>query len=149
MEAIDIRELEQHASRYLARVEAGEELGVTNNGRLIARIIPAGDAERSREALVESGVLVPARCPGNISTSPRCRAMAASPIYRRSSPRCAPSSNPSARASSPQNRPRRPLRDEHHRRVGVPRRDGGHRRGIDHPKSRDPVHPTIGVQHRR
>ena len=26
--------------RYLARVETGEELAVTNNGRLVARLIP-------------------------------------------------------------------------------------------------------------
>lgn len=61
-----MRELRQHASRYLARVEAGEELGVTNNGRLVARLVPVGEAERSREALIESGVLIPARRPRNI-----------------------------------------------------------------------------------
>ncbi|MGE2835357.1 type II toxin-antitoxin system Phd/YefM family antitoxin [Mycobacterium sp. SMC-4] len=66
MEAIGVRELRQHASRYLARVEAGEELGVTNNGRLIARLVPVGDAERSREALIEAGVLIPARRPSNL-----------------------------------------------------------------------------------
>ena len=66
VEAIGVRELRQNASRYLARVEAGEELGVTNNGRLVARLVPVGDAERSREALIESGVLTPARRRGNI-----------------------------------------------------------------------------------
>ncbi|KAA1250026.1 type II toxin-antitoxin system prevent-host-death family antitoxin [Mycobacterium simiae] len=40
MEEIGVRELRQHASRYLAGVEAGEELGVTNNGRLVARLVP-------------------------------------------------------------------------------------------------------------
>ncbi|AUI39473.1 85A/85B/Rv3407 fusion protein [macacine betaherpesvirus 3] len=66
VEAIGIRELRQHASRYLARVEAGEELGVTNKGRLVARLIPVQAAERSREALIESGVLIPARRPQNL-----------------------------------------------------------------------------------
>jgi prevent-host-death family protein len=66
MEAIGVRELRQHASRYLARVEAGEELGVTNNGRLVARLVPVRQAERSREALIESGVLIPARQPRNL-----------------------------------------------------------------------------------
>ena len=61
-----MRELRQHASRYLARVEAGEELGVTNNGRLVARLVPVRGAERSREALIEAGVLVPARRPSNL-----------------------------------------------------------------------------------
>lgn len=66
MESIGVRELRQHASRYLARVEAGEELGVTNNGRLVARLVPVREADRSREALIESGVLIPARRPGSL-----------------------------------------------------------------------------------
>lgn len=66
MEAIGVRELRQHASRYLARVEAGEELGVTNNGRLVARIVPVLAAERSREVLIESGALIAARRPQNL-----------------------------------------------------------------------------------
>ena len=66
MEAIGVRELRQHASRYLARVEAGEEIGVTNNGRLVARLIPVQAAARSRDALVEAGVLIPAHRPQNL-----------------------------------------------------------------------------------
>lgn len=66
MEAIGVRELRQHASRYLARVEAGEELGVTNNGRLVARLVPVGPTERSRQALVDAGVVVPASRPRNL-----------------------------------------------------------------------------------
>lgn len=66
MEEIGVRELRQHASRYLARVEAGEELAVTNNGRLVARLIPVRAAERSRAALIESGALIPARRPRNL-----------------------------------------------------------------------------------
>ncbi|BBZ04495.1 antitoxin VapB47 [Mycolicibacterium chitae] len=66
MEAIGVRELRQHASRYLARVEAGEELGVTNNGRLVARLVPVQDVERSRESLIEAGVLTPANRPRNL-----------------------------------------------------------------------------------
>ncbi len=66
MEVIGVRELRQHASRYLARVEAGEELGVTNNGRLVARLVPVQAAMRSREALIETGALIPARHPRNL-----------------------------------------------------------------------------------
>ncbi|NVN49232.1 type II toxin-antitoxin system Phd/YefM family antitoxin [Mycolicibacterium hippocampi] len=66
MEEIGVRELRQHASRYLARVEAGEELGVTNNGRLVARLIPVHAAARSREALIEAGALIPATRPLNL-----------------------------------------------------------------------------------
>ncbi|MEE3851728.1 type II toxin-antitoxin system prevent-host-death family antitoxin [Gordonia sp. LSe1-13] len=64
MTTIGLRELRRHASRYLARVEAGEELTVTNRGRAVARIVPVSEAERSREALIDAGVLVPARRPG-------------------------------------------------------------------------------------
>lgn len=66
MEEIGVRELRQNASRYLARVEAGEELGVTNKGRLVARLVPVTDSERSRESLIEAGVLVPAPRPRNL-----------------------------------------------------------------------------------
>lgn len=66
VDVIGVRELRQHASRYLARVEAGEELGVTNKGRLVARLVPVQAGERSREALIESGALVPARRPRNL-----------------------------------------------------------------------------------
>lgn len=66
MDVIGVRELRQHASRYLARVEAGEELGVTNNGRLVARLVPVQAAARSRENLIEAGALIPARHPQNL-----------------------------------------------------------------------------------
>jgi prevent-host-death family protein len=66
MEVVGVRELRQHASRYLARVEAGEELGVTNNGRLVARLVPVQAAARSREALIDAGALLPARRPENL-----------------------------------------------------------------------------------
>lgn len=40
METIGIRELRQHASRYLERVRHGETLEVTDRGRLVARLVP-------------------------------------------------------------------------------------------------------------
>lgn len=66
MDEIGVRELRQNATRYLARVEAGEELGVTNNGRLVARLVPVQETTRSRRALIESGTLVPAPSPQNL-----------------------------------------------------------------------------------
>lgn len=74
METVGIRELRQNASRYLARVEAGEELGVTNRGRVVARLVPVSRSERSREALIDAGVLIPARRSGPL--------VAAAPIRR-------------------------------------------------------------------
>jgi len=40
MERIGVRELRQHASRYLARVAGGESLEVTDRGRPVARLVP-------------------------------------------------------------------------------------------------------------
>lgn len=57
---IGVRELRQHASRYLALVEAGEEVSVTNRGRTVARLVPVSHSERGREALIDAGVLIPA-----------------------------------------------------------------------------------------
>ncbi|SBT50772.1 type II toxin-antitoxin system Phd/YefM family antitoxin [Micromonospora auratinigra] len=46
MEQIPVRELNQHTSRVLARVRAGETVEVTDRGEPIARLVPvlAGDA---------------------------------------------------------------------------------------------------------
>jgi prevent-host-death family protein len=40
MERIGVRELRQHASRYLERVAQGETLEVTDRGRPLARLVP-------------------------------------------------------------------------------------------------------------
>lgn len=40
MESIGIRELRQHASRYLERVRHGETLEVTDRGHPVARLVP-------------------------------------------------------------------------------------------------------------
>ena len=40
MERIGVRELRQHASRYLARVAGGETLEVTDRGRAVAHLVP-------------------------------------------------------------------------------------------------------------
>ncbi len=40
MHRIGVRELRQHASRYLALVAQGEQVEVTDRGRPIARLVP-------------------------------------------------------------------------------------------------------------
>ena len=40
MDRIGVRELRQHASRYLDRVAHGETLEVTDRGRPVARLVP-------------------------------------------------------------------------------------------------------------
>lgn len=63
MEQIGVRELRQHASKYLARVEAGEEIEVTNHGRLVARLVPVNEKERQFRELVAAGKIKPAKHP--------------------------------------------------------------------------------------
>ena len=57
MERIGVRELRQHASRYLARVARGERIEVTDRGRLVAMLVPAEDDPW--QALLASGRLTP------------------------------------------------------------------------------------------
>ncbi len=58
MERIGLRELRQNASRYIARVALGETVEVTQRGRLVARIVPAG--EDPWEDLILRGEVIPA-----------------------------------------------------------------------------------------
>lgn len=59
MSRIGIRELRQHASRYIERVKAGETVEVTDRGRLVALLVPPNPGLRDR--LVAAGQLVPGR----------------------------------------------------------------------------------------
>ena len=49
-----IRELRDHLSHYLERVQAGEEVVVTDRGRAIARVLPI-DGERTIDRLIQEG----------------------------------------------------------------------------------------------
>lgn len=60
METIGVRELQQHASAALRRVERGETLGVTERGRLVALLSPASVATGAG-ALLAAGRVQPAR----------------------------------------------------------------------------------------
>jgi prevent-host-death family protein len=64
MERIGVRELRQHASRYLARVETGEVIEVTDRGRLVALLVPArGD---QWQELVAGGQVVEGTDEGHV-----------------------------------------------------------------------------------
>jgi len=73
MERIGVRELRQNASVYLRRVQAGETIGVTDRGRLMARLTPVTDD--GWDQLVAEGRLRPAIAPladlGALITLPR------------------------------------------------------------------------------
>ena len=75
MDRIGVRELRQHASRYLDRVARGESLEVTDRGRPVARLVPVtSDAwvdmiASGRVTPAEDGTDVSDEMPGNYNMS--------------------------------------------------------------------------------
>ena len=68
MERIGVRELRQHASRYLERVGRGETLEVTDRGRPVARLVPVQiDAWAD---MIASGKVTPAEDASDIADEP-------------------------------------------------------------------------------
>ena len=63
---IGIRELRQHASVYVDLAEKGQTVDITNRGRLVARLVPAGDVESPLERLIAAGIIEPAEDPGSL-----------------------------------------------------------------------------------
>lgn len=63
MAQVGIRELKQNASEVVARVEAGEEITVTNRGRPVARLVPhIRQTRRSRlEEMIALGIARPGK----------------------------------------------------------------------------------------
>lgn len=66
-----MRELRQNASRYLARVKAGETVEVSERGTLVALLVPPSRAESARDRLIAAGRLIPASGPTGRVRSPR------------------------------------------------------------------------------
>lgn len=63
MKTIGVRELRQHASRYLEEVAGGESIEITDRGHPIARLVPiTGDPWKD---LVNAGEVVRAARPMN------------------------------------------------------------------------------------
>jgi prevent-host-death family protein len=63
MDRIGVRELRQHASRYLARVAGGETIEVTDRGRPVARLVPVHTDAWA--AMVAAGRIAPAADDGS------------------------------------------------------------------------------------
>lgn len=63
MKSVSITELKAQLSRYIDRVQRGQEILVTERGQVVARILPASPApdENWIEALSRAGVLRPGR----------------------------------------------------------------------------------------
>jgi prevent-host-death family protein len=55
---VGVRELRDHLSKYLALVDAGGEVIVTDHGRVRARILAAGE-ETVMERLIREGKVTP------------------------------------------------------------------------------------------
>lgn len=60
MERIGIRELRQHASRWVRRAAAGETFEVTDRGRTVARLQPLPPPDAGVERLRTEGRISPA-----------------------------------------------------------------------------------------
>jgi len=70
MKTVGVRELQQHASAALRRVELGETLGVTDRGRLVA-VLMSPSAVGGAAALVAAGRVQPARRSGKLPETHR------------------------------------------------------------------------------
>ena len=59
MSQVGVRELKNQLSRYLKRVQNGEEIIVTERGRFVARIVPAevSSLKQVMEPLLREGVV--------------------------------------------------------------------------------------------
>lgn len=66
MDRIGVRELRQHASRYLRRVRAGEVIEVTDRGTPVARLVPVPAGSHWEQLLATGQVLPPERA-GNLA----------------------------------------------------------------------------------
>ncbi len=64
MERIGVRELRQHASRYLAQVVDGASFAVTDRGRSVAMLVPM-PSDRWQQMLA-SGMATPQAIEGDI-----------------------------------------------------------------------------------
>ena len=63
---IGIRELRQHASVYVDLAEKGYTVDITNRGRLVARLVPVGEAGSPLERLIAAGIIEPAEEAGGV-----------------------------------------------------------------------------------
>jgi prevent-host-death family protein len=66
MERIGVRELQQHASKYIDLARSGVPVEVTIRGALVARLIPAAPAGDPSVTYLAEGTLLSADEPGNV-----------------------------------------------------------------------------------
>ncbi len=51
MEAVTIREVQHNLAAYLRKVEHGQEIDIRRRNRVVARLVPAGEAPRTARNL--------------------------------------------------------------------------------------------------
>jgi prevent-host-death family protein len=66
---VGVRELRNNLSQYLERVQAGDEVLITERGRAIARVLPL-KGERTLDRLIANGLVTPAREPKRSTSRP-------------------------------------------------------------------------------
>ena len=59
MDSVGIRELRQHASRYVRMAKEGQRIAVTERGKLVAYLVPAEDTGTLLDRLAASGDYMP------------------------------------------------------------------------------------------
>jgi prevent-host-death family protein len=58
-QAVPMREIAHHIADYVRRVEEGETIPVTKNGRLVALLVPPNESELLLDHLVAEGLVDP------------------------------------------------------------------------------------------
>jgi prevent-host-death family protein len=66
---VGVRELRNNLSQYLERVQAGDEVVVTDRGAAIARLLPLS-GERTLDRLIAEGLVTPAERAKRASSRP-------------------------------------------------------------------------------
>ena len=69
MDQVSVRELRNHGGDVLNRVEAGERLTVTRNGKPVAELVPLPRRPLSREELVRRAASLPHIDPADLRAS--------------------------------------------------------------------------------
>ena len=72
MPEVGIRELRADLSKWVKRVEAGEEIVITDRGKAVARIVPA-DGRTKLDQLIAEGRVKPAPDPSGWRPTRRVR----------------------------------------------------------------------------
>ena len=70
MERVGVRAFRERLSSYLARVERGERLEITERGRVVARLEPSARPDDALDQLIHEGVVDPARMPRGLEGLP-------------------------------------------------------------------------------